>query len=375
MEHGLEVGLVSDLPTEQDAWREVDRRTLLARINEAPAAGRIRFDALAEHYLRADFGEDAIRPKASTTMATTQLNVRKHLIPRWGGEIAEDIKSLDVQRWLKSLNTEVDPKKRKEWSTISKIRGTMDRIYKVGMLHELVSKNPVEHVESRSKSDYEAINLSPQQTLATLQGLPNHLHHILVLTCAATALRASEILALRWSDIVWGEGKIRVSKRWKDGKDGKTKTKASNGYVPLHPVLAAHLQEWRTVTPYSKETDFIFPSFKSDGSVPLSASVFVADHLRPAAIKAGVQIPDGYRFGLHNLRHSLSSWLVNKAKVDPKTVQGMLRHSRIGPTLDLYTQQDPDNGRAAQGQFLEALGVGSETSISSSIHAVETVIQ
>jgi hypothetical protein len=44
--------------------------------------------------------------------------------------------------------------------------------------------------------------------------------------------------------------------------------------------------------------------------VPLSASIFVADHLRPAAKKAGVQIADGQRFGLHNLRHSFSNWLV-----------------------------------------------------------------
>ena len=55
--------------------------------------------------------------------------------------------------------------------------------------------------------------------------------------------------------------------------------------------------------------------------MPVSPAVFVADHLRPAALKAGVQIPDGYRFGLHNMRHSLSHWLVNKAKVEPKTVQ------------------------------------------------------
>jgi integrase len=83
--------------------------------------------------------------------------------------------------------------------------------------------------------------------------------------------------------------------------------------------------------------------------------VFVADHLRKAAIGAGVQVPKGHRFGLHNLRHSLSNWMVNKGKVEPKTVQGILRHSRIQTTLDLYTQQDSEQVRAAQGQFLLAL--------------------
>jgi integrase len=73
-----------------------------------------------------------------------------------------------------------------------------------------------------------------------------------------------------------------------------------------------------------------------------------------------VHIEKGHRFGFHNLRHSLSTWLVNKAKVEPKTVQGILRHSRIQTTLDLYTQEDSDEARGAQGAFLKALGMHSE---------------
>jgi len=61
----------------------------------------------------------------------------------------------------------------------------------------------------------------------------------------------------------------------------------------------------------------------------------------------------------HNLRHSLSTWLVNKGKVDPKTVQGMLRHSDIRTTMNLYTQDDRDEKQAAQGAFLSAVGLGS----------------
>jgi hypothetical protein len=134
------------------------------------------------------------------------------------------------------------------------------------------------------------------------------------------------------------------------------KTEASDGYVPLHPILAAHLRSWREQSPHAKDGDFVFPSLRARGSVPLSPSIFVADYLRPAAKKAGVQIEDGQRFGLHNLRHSLSNWLVNKAKVEPKTVQGILRHSKIQTTLDLYTQEDRDETLAAQGEYLTALG-------------------
>ena len=81
----------------------------------------------------------------------------------------------------------------------------------------------------------------------------------------------------------------------------------------------------------------------------------------PAAKAAGVLIPDGHRWGLHNLRHSLSNWLVNKAKENPKTVQGILGHSRIQTTLDLYTDEDLDEMIAAQDKFLDAVGFERET--------------
>ena len=215
-------------------------------------------------------------------------------------------------------------------------------------------------VETRSTTNYKAILVTPQQTLAILQSLQNILHRILVLTCAATALRSSELLALRWADVLWNQEKIAVAKRWSRGKEGPTKTRKSEGHVPLHPALAECLREWHDQTPYAKDTDFLFPSLKAEGRVPVSPAVFVADHLRPAAISAGVEIKPGQRFGLHNLRHSLSSWLVNKAKVDPKTVQSILRHPRIQTTLDLYTQGDGDETRAAQGAFLKELGMASE---------------
>jgi integrase len=91
--------------------------------------------------------------------------------------------------------------------------------------------------------------------------------------------RSSEILALRWSDILWGEGRMRISKRWAKGEDGETKTDASDGYVPLHLVLAGHVRAWRRQTPHAKTDDFVLPSIREKGRRPLYACSFVADHL------------------------------------------------------------------------------------------------
>jgi integrase len=187
--------------------------------------------------------------------------------------------------------------------------------------------------------------------------IQNNLHFTLVFVVAATALRSSEVRALRWADILWDERRIRIIKSWKNaGVDGDTKTPSSERDAPMGRVLTHYLRKWHKQTPYAKPTDFVFPSFERSGRVPICSSPFCADHLRPAAKKAGVVIPDGHRWGLHNLRHSLSNWLVNKAKENPKTVSGILGHSRIQTTLDLYTDEDLDEMIAAQEKFLDAVG-------------------
>src|SRR6266576_335830 len=116
----------------------------------------------------ADFGADAVRPKSANTISHVEHIVRVYLVPRFGNEIAEDIKPLDIQRWFKSLHETGGL----AWTTIAKMRGAMSRIYKVGIRHEHVAKNPVLHVETRSKTNYKAIVITPEQTLAILKITP-----------------------------------------------------------------------------------------------------------------------------------------------------------------------------------------------------------
>jgi len=110
-------------------------------------------------------------------------------------------------------------------------------------------------------------------------------------------------------------------------------------------------------SPLQRLADLISASFfVHQGSGAALRFQFRSRLLAPDGEKADVEIADGQRFGLYNLRHSLSNWLVNKAKVEPKTVQGILRQAKIQTILALYTQEDSDETRAAHGEFLTAVG-------------------
>ena len=100
----------------------------------------------------------------------------------------------------------------------------------------------------------------------------------------------------------------------------------------------------------------MFPSFRLKGKQPRTGSVMAQDYLRPAAVKLGIlKKKDPRRFGFHNLRHSLASYLITEAKADPKTVQSILRHANVQTTLDLYTHAMSDSKLATQQLMMKAI--------------------
>jgi integrase len=122
---------------------------------------------------------------------------------------------------------------------------------------------------------------------------------------------------------------------------------------------------FRCKTPYSQPGDWVFPSLKLKGRQPRVANMLVEDYLRPAAVKVGVLLShrddegrlvddDPRRFGFHNLRHSLASFLV-RIRTDPKTVQTLLRHSDVKLTCRCYTHSVSEDRMAAVGAMLTAI--------------------
>src|SRR5579864_2285150 len=132
------------------------------------------------------------------------------------------------------------------------------------------------------------------------------------------------------------------------------KTEGSAAPVPLGDLLADALRGWNQNSPYTKSDDWVFPSFKLKGKKPLSASIMAADKIRPAALKVGIRLEPGQRFGFHNFRHSLATFLVSRGK-DVKTIQELLRHAKVSTTLQLYSQAIDAAKLEAQQEIASAI--------------------
>jgi integrase len=350
VEHKLAIGLVHNFKTQSAAWAEVERQHIAQQINEPASRDRLLLSDIAQHYVKSELPE-----RAPSTAYLHKHIVHDFLIPRWGRNIAVSIKPLEVEKWLKALHAELGFSN----PTCAKIRAVMACVYKHAQRHGLIPRtedaNPMKWVRCKTTSDYEAIIVTPAQAFGLVTGFPM-LERTLTLLAAATGLRISECLGLQWQDLDFPNQKIHVRRTWLDGQIGKPKTKASSQPVAMGTVLADIMRLWQRETPYSKPQDWVFPSFKLRGRKPRTGSIMAQDYLRPAAVKAGIlAAEDRRRFGFHNLRHSLASYLVTQTKTDVKTVQSMLRHADIGTTLDIYTHAINRDKLAAQNQVMEAM--------------------
>jgi integrase len=359
VEHKVPVGLVREFPSESSAWKGVERQHL--NVNTPDFRGAVKFSDLAEHYIAHELGDqsDAVDPKSHSTIGAYKRNLQNRLIPRWGTRVALGIEPLEIEQWLKAVKKE----ERLENPTLDKMRRVMSLVYKSGMRYGLIPReeasNPLRFVRCKTTSEYEALILIPKQAFDLLTGLPEP-ERTLTLLAAATGLRISECLGLQWQDVDFLKKQIFVRRTWLSGRVGLPKSKASKAPVPMHPLLAGFMKGWHQTTPYSQPGDWIFASTRLKGKQPRSASILVEDYVRPAAIKVGILTADDpRRFGFHNLRHSLASFLVSVG-TNPKVVQGLLRHSDVHTTLQLYSQSVSADRLAAQGTMLDAMGVRPE---------------
>jgi integrase len=169
----------------------------------------------------------------------------------------------------------------------------------------------------------------------------------ILLTAIFTGLRASELRGLRWTDVDLEKRELHVRQRAdRYSAIGKPKSESGERTVPVTPIVANTLREWRLACPKS-EAGLVFPS--TGGLVEHHKNI-VERGLVPTLIAAGVTAkeegPGGKDklakyTGLHALRHFYASWCINQRvdgglELPAKVVQERLGHSSIMMTMDVY---------------------------------------
>ena len=290
--------------------------------------------------LLTDLYREERMPKRLSTRRTYDTWLNKHIIPQWGTCEITEVKARPVELWLQSL--ELSPKSR------ASIRGLVGNLWNYAMWREDVpiQRNPMELVEIKGagKRLKQPRSLTEEDFGRFIQHLEEPIRTA-ALVCVCLGLRMSECLALKWGDVDWLGGRLRVERGIVRQHVDDVKTTGSKKHLPLDAQLLGVLNLWKQTTQFSAQEDWIFASPVQLGKLPWSYP-HMWKRFQVAATKAGIGT-----FGTHVMRHTYRSWL-DAAKTPIAVQQKLMRHASITTTMDIYgdvitNEQEQANSKVA----------------------------
>jgi integrase len=266
--------------------------------------------------------------------------LKTRILPEWGNH-SLSMRAVDVEAWLNTLPLAN--------GTRAKLRNLMHALYNHAMRWEFYDRNPITLVRQTAKRQSAPEVLTVDEVGKLLLELREP-WRTAVYVAVTTGLRVSELLALRWADVDFASGEIRLSRGIVRQHIGEMKTEASRKPVPMDKALADVLISWREIAPYNQDGDYIFASPEKRGTQPYWPTAGMEDHIRPAAIRAGIEKPVGW----HMFRHTFGT-LVNREGADIATTQALMRHANVSVTLDKYVQALTPAKREAQSRLVQSI--------------------
>jgi hypothetical protein len=164
-------------------------------------------------------------------------------------------------------------------------------------------------------------------------GQLSDLHRTMVVTAMCSGMRVSEVLALRWDQVDFAAGVMSVQQP--AASSSISPVEGRDGQLPIDPVLAETLLEWRNKT---SSTGLIFPSHITGRCY--HPGPIQQDYFRPVARKLGLA-------GIcwHTFPHSYRSWIAEDG--DPAGVQQKLkRHAAMAANTHSHSNGSKPNGKA-----------------------------
>jgi integrase len=341
--------------TSKQSGRRIHRRKLIGTVETYPTTGaakravegfRAEINAAATKTVRMTVGEawghfqanelrDPDVDRSPTTIQNYLDYFKARILPTWKDVALDDVKSVAVEKWLRSLDLAPASK--------AKIRNHMSALFSHCIRHELYGKlNPIATVRQSAVRQRDPDILTLDELRAILSNIEPPAIKMMVAVASASALRRSEVRGLKWADLDLDACWFNLKRGYVSKSETKMKTKASRKGMEMLPALAAALLAWRDETPYNQEDDWVFASPFTNGKRPYWPDSALKDHIKPAAAKAGIT----KRVTWHTFRHSLASFLGQQGE-NVKTVQELLRHATSRITQDVYQQGSTEAKRLA----------------------------
>jgi integrase len=240
---------------------------------------------------------------------TTEMYVRRHILPKWGKKYLSDITQPDVAKWLADKAGEgLAP------ATVEKIRVIFGRSFELAARWNVpgADRNPVRGIPRRRFANARERFLSPAETerlrKAVAQSRNQQLPAIVAMLLL-TGARVSEVLSAEWANVDLDRRSWLIPM----SKTGKAR------HVPLSGAVIDVIRQIKR----KDGARYLFPS-RTDPDGHLTSIKHAWQTARSEARLSDLRI--------HDLRHSAASFMINSG-VDLFAVGRVLGHANHASTM------------------------------------------
>lgn len=305
------IGTKQQYPTKAAAWRAVE---------SIPKQPRNVPHTLTVQTLLEQYRQEKMPTRASTRRGY-ETYLRKHILPKWQDAEITELQARTVELWLHSLK--LAPKSKVH------IRGLLRTLWDYAMWRGDVptQRNPMELVEIRNASE----RLQKPRTMTIeefhrLSAVLTEPYRTMATVGVCLGLRWSEIVGLKWKDIDWLNGELRLQRAVVKQIEDEVKTVHSSKPLSLDTRILHLLKQHKQNSIFTDPEDWVFASPKKHGKLPRSYTSFW-EKLGRACHDAGI-----VHVSPHSFRHSYRAWL-DELGTQITVQQRAMRHGDIRVTM------------------------------------------
>ena len=323
-----------------------------------------KFNKLKEAYAGVELTEDSLMTLAQwidkwldehksgiirpSTFASYKRYSDSYIKPRLGHRKLTQITSREIQEMYNSLKHEGRINTTEEMgtelanSTVRSIHMLLHEALDGAVREGLIPRNPTDGTTIPRLVKTEKTVLLESQIEKFMKTIENdEVWHDLFFMELMTGLRRGEICALKWNDIDEKNRILHVRKTIRYAKKqlivGETKTNEGNRKI----VLPASVMDMLMKRKEKSISEWIFPK-SLNPTMPIDPA---SAYRRLKEILKEADLPD-MRF--HDLRHTFATHAATSG-IDPRTLAGILGHTKPSFTLDAYTHVTTDMQKRAAG--------------------------
>ena len=260
--------------------------------------------------------------------------IDNHIKPNIGNIPLEKLTTMDLQKFYRNLLTKgrverIESKEQPKGlsaKTVRNINQVISSAMDLAVAQKIIPANPTNACELPKVEHQEMQTIPAEQLQAFLEEARATGVYEMYYIELATGLRRGELLGLKWQDIDWKNGIIKVRRQVArvNGEIVEAPLKTKNSYraVTISQQAIEVLKQQKTKT----KDQYVFPSPNGGPISPDS----VNNMLKRVLERAGIP-----KVRFHDLRHTFATIALQNG-VDIKTVSGMLGHFSAGFTLDTY---------------------------------------